>query len=247
MNWRVWDELETFLCHEGIQPVLAVVPDNQDNDLRISPGNPDFWSRAREWQARGWTIGMHGWQHLFVTTDSGILRVNDYSEFAGLSGPEQRRKLQSGTEIFAKEGLTSSVWIAPAHSFDDVTLHLLPEFGFRYISDGYSSFPFLDDSGMLWIPQQLWSFRWRPFGVWTICFHMNSWSSSNLSAFKGNVVQFREVITDFATVTSEYETRRESFVDTWAATAYRFAAEIKSSISQSGRTSASVERTPAQQ
>jgi predicted deacetylase len=247
MNWRVWDETEAFLCREGIQPMLAVVPDNQDNDLRVSPVNADFWNRAREWQHRGWTIGMHGWQHRFVTTNAGILQVNAYSEFAGLSEPEQRRKLRSGAEIFSEQGIVSSLWIAPAHSFDAATLQLLPEFGFRCISDGYSSFPFLDDSGMLWIPQQLWSFRWRPFGVWTICFHINRWTDSSLSAFKENVARFRKAITDFTAVTSEYGTRRESFVDALSASAYRFAAEIKSSIGQSSRTNASIGRTPVQQ
>src|SRR5262245_50629556 len=96
MNWDVWDQIDAILCAEGVTPILAVVPDNQDQELKVSPPNPRFWDRARDWQARGWTIGMHGYEHRFVTSESGILRVNRFSEFAGLPAAEQERKLRAG-------------------------------------------------------------------------------------------------------------------------------------------------------
>ena len=96
MNWRAWDDIETILCEQRIKPILAVVPDNRDEALRVSPPNARFWDRVREWQAWGWTIAMHGWQHRFVTKDAGILRVNKRSEFGGLPRDEQRSKLRCG-------------------------------------------------------------------------------------------------------------------------------------------------------
>jgi len=233
MNWRIWDEVEEFLCEQRIHPILAVVPENQDETLRVSTGNADFWNRARAWQARGWTIGMHGWQHRFVTKDSGILRVNNYSEFAGLSECEQECKLAAGIKIFRGQGVKTQLWIAPAHSFDAVTLRLLPRFGLRFISDGFSTFPYVDESGIAWIPQQLWSFRRRPFGVWTICLHFNLWTETDLSAFKQAVSCFREEISSFAEISSRYKDRRKSLFDSVASQTYRSAAVFKSSIAAS--------------
>jgi hypothetical protein len=164
---------------------------------------------------------MHGWQHRFVSTDSGILRVNRYSEFAGLPRAEQQLKVRSGREVFDRKGIASSVWIAPAHSFDAVTLDLLPEHGFRYISDGFHLLPHVDKFGLTWIPQQLWSFRSRPFGVWTICFHINSWSARHIEAFEGSVKLYRNWISDFETIVNRYGRREHSVIDSASASLYR--------------------------
>ena len=62
--------------------------------------------------------------------------------------------------------------MAPAHSFDTTTCQVLQEEGFTHITDGHGIFPF-QKHGLTWIPQQLWSPKTRPFGVWTICLHIN--------------------------------------------------------------------------
>jgi predicted deacetylase len=230
MNWRVWDAVERMLLDQRVAPILAVVPDNRDDALRVSPPDDRFWDRVRGWQARGWTIAMHGWQHRFVTSDGGILRVNNYSEFAGLPRAEQEAKIHSGLEVFGREGIRSVLWIAPAHSFDDVTLQVLSESDFRYISDGFFLLPHRDRFGMTWIPQQLWSFRWRPGGVWTICFHVNRWVSADLSSFKESIEKYAEKISDFGTVISRYAKRQENRLDSAAARVYRSAASVKTAF-----------------
>ncbi len=230
MNWDVWDQIESILLERGIRPILAVVPDNRDENLNICPPRKDFWNRIRQWQAQGWTIAMHGWQHEFVTRDSGMLRVNKYSEFAGLPAAEQERKLLCGRNIFIREGLDDSVFVAPAHSFDAVTVRLLRKLGFRYISDGFSLLPHIDNLGMLWIPQQLWAFRRRPFGVWTICFHINRWTSTDISRFRGDVFRYRDVISDFQIIVDQYGQRVNSVFDSAAARVYRCACCLKSAV-----------------
>ena len=40
----------------GIRPILALVPDNQDPDLQLSPPDPEFWDRMCELEAGGATI-----------------------------------------------------------------------------------------------------------------------------------------------------------------------------------------------
>jgi peptidoglycan/xylan/chitin deacetylase (PgdA/CDA1 family) len=223
MNWRVWDALEAILCDQRICPILAVVPDNLDDVLRVSAPDEQFWERVREWQGRGWTIAMHGWQHRFVTTEGGILKVNRYSEFAGLPRSEQQHKLSRGREIFEREGLASDVFVAPAHSFDAVTLQVLAELGFRYISDGYFHVPVVDEFGITWIPQQLWSYRQRPFGVWTICFHINSWTHADIAAFRERTLRYRGAISCFSGVVEQSQVRRRIVFDLAAARVYRSA------------------------
>jgi predicted deacetylase len=226
VNWRVWDEVETILCEQQIRPILAVVPDNQDEALRVSAPDKQFWVRVREWKKRGWTIGMHGWQHEFVTRDQGILKVNRCSEFAGLSRAEQQYKLGRACEIFAREGLACNVFIAPAHSFDATTLQVLAELGFRYISDGFFPVPLVDRFRITWVPQQLWSYRWRPFGVWTICFHINSWTEADIAAFKDHTLRYREAISRFETVVEQSPVRRQTVSDVIAGRVYRSATQL---------------------
>jgi predicted deacetylase len=237
MNWRVWDQIEKTLCALDIKPILAVVPDNEDDVLRVCAPNPNFWDRVREWQSRGWNIAMHGWQHRFVTTDPGILNVQPFSEFAGLPRDEQDRKIRSGLSVFEKEGIQSELWIAPAHSFDAVTIELLAARGFRYLSDGFFLLPHVDRFGMTWIPQQLWSFRRRPFGVWTICFHVNRWTREELQAFQKNAVRFRETISTVGEIADRYAGREETILDSATASLYRAAAKGKSMMGELGRSS----------
>jgi predicted deacetylase len=237
MNWHVWNNVEKILCEYDIKPILAVVPDNEDDALRVSSPNPKFWDRARKWQSRGWTIGMHGWQHRFVTTDSGMLGIQPCSEFAGLPREEQKRKIQSGLSVFEKEGIKSKIWIAPAHSFDATTIQLLVELGFRHMSDGSFLLPHVDRFGMTWVPQQLWSFRWRPLGVWTICFHMNRWTREDIRALQANIEQFRESISTFGAVTNQYNGRQDTILDSVTALAYRAAAHAKEVVREFSRVS----------
>jgi len=137
MNWHVWRGVETVLLRWGIKPLLAVVPDNQDDFLKSCSPERTFWEQVRVWRNWGWTIGLHGYQHRYVTRDPGIIGINNSSEFAGLAAEVQAAKLQMAFEIFRREGIRPDVWIAPAHSFDRTTLKLLKEMGLRRISDGY--------------------------------------------------------------------------------------------------------------
>lgn len=231
MNWSNWQHIEKILLDQRISPVLAVVPDNRDPNLNVSRPKPQFWDHVREWQSRGWPIGMHGWQHRFATGDAGIVGITSRSEFAGLPRNVQLNKISAADDKFKSEGIRSKLWIAPAHSFDHVTIQLLRDFEFEYISDGFAAWPFSDSSGLMWIPQQLWSFRYRPFGLWTICFHFNSWTNEDIERFRSGVLSYRELISSFSEVTSRYHKRRKTLLDSFAATAYRITSRAKATLS----------------
>lgn len=194
MNWEVWDRVEQLLIQKGVTPILAVIPDNQDPSLATGSHNEEFWVRVREWQARGWTIGWHGYRHLYDSKCAGLVGINRLSEFAGHTRELQLERLHAALAIFKSHAVRPDVWVAPAHSFDRVTVELLGSLGIRLISDGFYLRP-LAHLGSLWIPQQLWTFRWVPFGLWTVCCHINSWSDEEIEAFGRDLAVFADRLT----------------------------------------------------
>jgi predicted deacetylase len=236
MDWKLWQEVEKILVEEDIKPLLAVIPDNQDESLHDGEPDQHFWDRVRAWQTRGWTIGLHGYQHRYVTQDPGILGLRNYSEFAGLPLQEQQAKLTKALEIFHRQGLRPKVWIAPAHSFDANTIQALASLGIRTISDGFALYPHRDSHGILWIPQQLGKLRPVPPGVWTLCIHLQDKEYADLANFRRIIRELRNRTTTFPEVAQAYAHRRKSMLDS------AFAALLNSAI----RAKHALKRRPAQ-
>jgi len=212
MNWGVWNQIESILQRHAVKPILAVVPDNRDPKLVVDAPSLDFWQRVRDWQRRGWTIAVHGYQHKYATEDAGIIGLNKYSEFAGLSYDEQKRKIEDGLAILARENVDPEAWIAPAHAFDGTTVKILVEKGVRIISDGFYFRP-VQKMGATWIPQQLWNFRRLPAGLWTICYHPNSFTESKIAQLDEELSQFRDAVTSISDVLNRYRARPENHID----------------------------------
>lgn len=223
MNWDVWRRVEQVLAAHMVRPLVAVVPDNRDPHLNVHAACPDFWERVRTWQARGWSIGLHGYQHLYTTVDAGLLGRNRYSEFAGVGAAEQRVRLAAGLEIFHANGVHADCFIAPAHSFDEHTLDALAELGFDAISDGYALAPYRCKRGLVWVPQQLGSFRHMPFGMWTVCLHVNDWTEQDIVAFDAHLAEFRPRIVTFDALRERFGTRHEAWTDRFALCSLRVA------------------------
>ncbi len=53
MAFRRWNPFEQLIREFGIQPILAVIPDNQDPELAVEKAAPDFWERMRLMEAAG--------------------------------------------------------------------------------------------------------------------------------------------------------------------------------------------------
>jgi hypothetical protein len=213
MNWPMWTRVEETLIDQAVKPILAVIPNNQDPSLRVHPPRAGFWDCVRRWQSIGWTIGLHGYSHLYVGTDPGIVGKAPNTEFAGLPFEQQESKLRSAVDIFRSEGVNPDVWIAPSHSFDRNTVTIVSRLGIRVISDGFFLYPGLDENGVLWIPQQISSLRPRPFGVWSSCFHINRWTEEDFQSFESSVREQRSHITSVAELMVAYGDRRQSRLD----------------------------------
>ena len=157
----------------SVQPLIGVIPDNHDPQLREFPEFVgDFWEHVRSLQARGWEIAQHGFQHLYVTNDCGLMGINGLSEFAGLPFEEQFDKLARGQRILCEHGLSFETFMAPSHSFDRLTLRALRELGFSTVTDGFTPWPSIEH-GLIFLPQWLASPRVLPLGVQTFCLHVN--------------------------------------------------------------------------
>lgn len=193
MDWASWEQVEHVLVLEGVKPLMAVVPDNRDDNLVFGQENEYFWSKVRDWQKMGWSIAVHGYQHLYQTNDPGLVGLNKYSEFSGLSYEQQSKKLQKALSIFESHDIKPNLWIAPAHSFDKVTVRVLSDLGIEIISDGFFKGP-VKYMNMIWIPQQLWKFHDFRSGIWTVCYHVNGMKKEELDRIFSDLNQYKESI-----------------------------------------------------
>jgi predicted deacetylase len=182
MHKRKWEEIERILDRFNIKPVVAVVPDNKDKNLEIDEYDPSFWNKVKMWQQKGWDIALHGYEHVYTTKNGGLVfPLDKNSEFAGISGGQQEEKIKKGIEIFNNNGIYTKIWIAPSHTFDENTLIALKkQTNIDIISDSITLFPF-QSYGFKWVPQQLWDFKQRIGGIWTICLHPNTLADNRFS------------------------------------------------------------------
>lgn len=171
-NLKKWMPFFTLCDQYNIKPIIAVVPENKDVKLignRIV--EPAFWQIVRNLQQKGYIIGMHGYQHLYETSNSGLLKANNRSEFAGLPYDVQEEKITTAREIFFREGVKPAVFVAPAHTFDKNTLLAIKNATeINIISDGLLSYPY-EHLGFKWIPVQLSEPIPKKHGTWTLNFH----------------------------------------------------------------------------
>lgn len=176
-----WAKIEQMLDEYGIKPIVGVIPNNKDPKMICGEYDNLFWNRVRDWQNKGWEISLHGYTHLMRPTNaSQLLPYYSRSEFSGLSYYQQKKMILAGLEIFENNGVSTRVFIAPAHCFDEVTVRVLSyETEIDIISDGIA-FKEFNKYGMIWIPQQLWDYKKKYFGLWTICIHPNTCSESRL-------------------------------------------------------------------
>ena len=207
MKKENWDKIENLLDKYQVKPIVAVIPNNKDKTVMFEEFENDFWNRIKRYMAKGWKIGLHGHEHVMHKSSNSVIPINDYSEFSGLPYDVQYSKLKEAKRIFEENGIYTDLWIAPAHGFDYNTLRALQELGINYISDGFAFYPFFEH-GFIWIPQQLWRYRWMPFGVWTICLHPNVMTEEELRKFSLFLEKHHSKIIDFETVTKMRIKRR---------------------------------------
>jgi predicted deacetylase len=173
MHRERWQQFRTLIAEFTLKPILAVVPDNRDPALDLSPPDPEFWNQLRALEFAGAIIGLHGLHHLCVNRGRSLLGLAPDSEFAGVNLAAQRAMIAQGLRLLRSRGLNPRIFVAPRHGFDSVTLRALSAEGLLLLSDGFARTPFRS-RGVTWIPQQVWGPVAKPRGLWTICVHPNT-------------------------------------------------------------------------
>lgn len=184
MDRRKWQLVEDILDEHEIKPIVAVVPSNKDPFLMVDDYDTNFWNKVRRWQAKGWSIAMHGYTHEMHFTDSPLLLpYYKRSEFAGLGYEEQAAKIRASWRIFREQNVKVNAWIAPAHCFDEITLRAIRnETDIRIVSDGIALNVYYDND-FYWIPQQIWKLENRVAGLWSVCLHPNMMNEDAIESF----------------------------------------------------------------
>jgi predicted deacetylase len=167
-----WQRFLPLIEEFHLRPILAVIPDNQDAELDLSPPDPEFWARMRAMEAVGATIALHGLHHHCGSRGKSLLPLHLHTEFSGVPEETQREWIREGLRILRGHGLNPKIFVAPRHGFDHATLRALRNEGIEMLSDGFARVPFIR-GGITWIPQQLWRPVEKNKGLWTICVHSN--------------------------------------------------------------------------
>jgi|WetSurMetagenome_2_1015567.scaffolds.fasta_scaffold28270_3 hypothetical protein len=196
MEHSKWEPYFELFDRHHIHPIIAVIPYNKDSKMVHDHPDKQFWDKARLWQQKGYRLALHGYKHVYTTTNSGVIGMNKRSEFAGVDALTQTEMLARSQKKFDDEKIISEIFVAPAHSFDKNTLKALKKATkIQYISDGF----FLNSitrNGFKWIPQQLWEPQAKQKGVWTICLHPEIAGASSLSALEKFITDQKEYIAD---------------------------------------------------
>lgn len=200
-RWARWQALiEEF----RLKPILAVVPDNQDAELQVSPPDPAFWERMRDLEAAGASIALHGYRHLCGSRGRSLVNLHRTTEFAGVPGETQRAWIAEALRILHSHGLNPTVWVAPRHGFDTETIFALRGQGIAILSDGFASVPFVRDS-VTWIPQQLWGPVKKAHGLWTICIHPNTASDAEIESMRSFLATHAAQFTQAARAIADFQ------------------------------------------
>ena len=212
MDWnRFWSVLNLLNRHH-VKPLLGIVPQNGDPTLNCREPHPQFWNIMRTLGGRRLVdFAQHGYQHtLSPKPGRALLKAThgstvDRSEFAGYSYPEQLSRITKSRDILLEQGIDTTYFFAPNHSFDNTTLRALRAAGFTAISDGIALYPF-KSFGLTFIPQQLWTPRRMITGVFTICLHTNEIRPNDLKTIR----QFLRMPISYSSFQAEVETFRSS-------------------------------------
>ena len=184
-NLEKWERFFNLFDQYEIKPIIAAIPANKDPKLmNCGPYNPNYWELLRRLQSSGYMIGMHGYDHLYISKNPGMFKFNKRSEFAGLPLNIQSKKLAAATRMFDDEDIDVKIFIAPAHSLDYNTLKALKKATrITIISEGLLSFPYRR-MGFDWLPVQQNEAQQQGDGVWTFNYHPETCTDDSFNHLK---------------------------------------------------------------
>jgi len=137
----------------NIKPLIGVIPTVNDKLIVDKKSKFKIENLKKLIKSNKIDIALHGYDHRYISNKKGILRLNNTSEFSGLSYNAQEKKIKDGLKILKKRlGVTPKYFFAPAHNYDENTLAVLKKYNLINV-DGISLYPF-EYLGVMHIPQQ---------------------------------------------------------------------------------------------
>lgn len=228
INKNNWDRIESLLLKYSIKPLVGIIPNCLDSDFDIYNNETDdyFWNvRVNRWKQNGWELALHGFEHVFKTSDGGINPMNKKSEFAGVDFLEQKRMIREGIKILNNHYIYPRVFFAPAHTFDLNTLKALTvETDIRFISDtpAFNSYKF---NGFTFVPQQAGRVRHMIFPIVTFCYHPNEMQENDFAVLESFICKNFKKFISFPIVEAKH---RKSLLDRACIFAYFLISKIRS-------------------
>ena len=212
-NWnkKNWTRMHDLLEKYGVNPIIAIIPHNQDPKLLQFPVDEEFWDTLHKWVNNGWTPALHGYNHIIESPCGGINPANKRSEFAGIPLEVQKEKISTGFSILKKQGFHPNIFVAPAHTFDENTLLALKECtDIRIISDTVATDVYQND-GFTYIPQQSGQVRKLPFNVVTFCYHPNTMEDDGFEKLEQFILQYSDSFIEFSEI--KLKRRNKNLID----------------------------------
>ena len=201
MNFQNWNRILGILDRYAVKPLVGVIPNNQDPSQKIDNENPDFWNLIKFWEDQGCEIALHGYNHVYSSSDSGIFPFWNKSEFAGLPLQEQKEKIHQGLAILKSHKIKPRIFFAPSHTLDINTLIALKETtDIRIISDGIAITPFRIND-FVFFPQICGHCRNIPLnGIFTFCYHPNTMSERDFIDLENFLCKNYKVFSTFSSI-----------------------------------------------
>lgn len=200
MDWEKFQAFAALLDEFDIKPLIGVVPDNQDENLDRGVFRQDFWEYVKKRQEEGWVVAQHGCYHVYTQHKGGVFPLNDFSEFAGVPYEEQLAMLEHGKEILAGHGIMTQLFMAPAHSYDRNTLRALKQAGFKGLTDGFGSSPYLWQNLTFYpISFRLENSLKKDKGITTMVVHTNTLNGRDMERYRKifeeqKIISYREYL-----------------------------------------------------
>ena len=199
MDSDKWTRVTQILDSYGIAPLIGIIPENADPKTKPCKEDLNFWAKARDWQKRGYSLALHGFNHCYSTDSGGLNPLFPRSEFAGNPYDIQYQKISEGYAKLKSERIEPKLFFAPSHTFDRTTLQVLKaSTPIRTVCDTMAFAPYRNGD-FTFIPAQLGSFRKIPLpGRWIFCFHPNTMDDKSISAFKDFISRYHDRFRSFS-------------------------------------------------
>lgn len=193
MDIERWKRVEDILDKYGVKPLIGVVPDIKDPKMiEVYKEDKNFWKKVKQWENKEWIIAMHGYDHLYISSNGGLNPKCSVSEFAGVPLDIQESKIRRGIKIFNSHDIRPKVFFAPSHTFDENTLMAIKNNSdIRIISDTVSNDVYYEND-FYYVPQQVGHEANLPFKVVTICYHPNMMEEEDFIRFEKFIERYQD-------------------------------------------------------